>query len=267
MTDLQKHLEASNFEVIEKPAPFPIVKSILGKNVNEDTPTGYKFIMNAETNQILSCKTNDYKLVKNVDLYNAVIMGIEENQGTLAEVQMFSGGRRTMYQFTFPNQSQIIKGDELHPELRIWNSYDGSMAISIIASAFRMICSNGMIMPEVVDKNKNRHLVGNTALNNIPELIQESLIAISQYFQNEILELMQIRNVNSKHVLDVIKWFPTYVVPAMMGYIKRHGGPKSYWDLYNICTWIATHQMPRDKESTIKLEESFLPRIQLMSHE
>ena len=267
MTETQDRLKQSMFNVIEKPAPFPIVKTILGNNVNENKPTGYKFIMNESTNQILSCKTNDYKLVKNEDLYNAVINGIEANQGTLAEVQIFSGGRRTMYQFTFPGMSQLIKGDELHPELRIWNSYDGSMAISIIASAFRMVCSNGMIMPEVVDKNKNRHLVGNEALSDIPALIKESLIAISKYFQNEILDLMKIRSVNSKHVLDIIQWFPTYVVPAMMNYIKRHGGPKSYWDLYNICTWVATHQMPRDKESTIKLEESFLPKIQLMSHE
>ena len=53
-------LEESLFPVIEEPA-------IMGKGFNYNDKTGHKFIIREDTGKVLSCMTNEYKLVTNED--------------------------------------------------------------------------------------------------------------------------------------------------------------------------------------------------------
>ena len=47
---------------------IPAVGRHLDKNVTLLDNTGYKFIVREDNNKVLSCMTNDYKLVKNETL-------------------------------------------------------------------------------------------------------------------------------------------------------------------------------------------------------
>ena len=66
-------IEQTLFPVKEVPAvAFPKVGK-MGDSMNMIEPTGYKFIIREDTNEILSCMTNDYKLVDNKFLIDLLI--------------------------------------------------------------------------------------------------------------------------------------------------------------------------------------------------
>ena len=69
-----------NFPVIEVPA-------LLGNDIV--TNTGHKFIVRKDTGKILSCMTDNYRLVENKLINKKSEKVIKKNGGILKEVQMF----------------------------------------------------------------------------------------------------------------------------------------------------------------------------------
>ena len=78
----------------------------------------------------------------------------------LKEARTFSGGSKSIWTWTFPKtEVEIRKGDFVHPELIIKNSYDGSTSVDIMGGAFRLVCLNGLTIGNVVSRKKNVHKI------------------------------------------------------------------------------------------------------------
>ena len=80
---------------------FPVreVPAQLGNDFVKDT--GYKFIMREDTGQILSCMTDNYKLVKNEFINKKSADVIKKNGGRIKEVQTFGNGARSVVKWEF----------------------------------------------------------------------------------------------------------------------------------------------------------------------
>ena len=154
-------LQNAMFPVKEVPATM-----VNGEGeLNHIGNTGYKFIVREDNNKVLSCMTNDYKLVKNETLLKTAEPLIKANGGKIKEVRVFGDGQKLHTSWSFPNNLvKIGKNDEMTPEIVIGNSYDGTLGVNIIAGAFRLICSNGAVIGVVVSKYKNKHVFGYTLL-------------------------------------------------------------------------------------------------------
>ena len=117
------------------------------------TNTGYKFIRRKDTGQILSCMTDNYKLVKNEFINKKSADVIKKNGGRIKEVQTFGNGARSVVKWEFPKHKVTLsKKDEMTPEIIWQNSYDGTIGLNIIAGAFRLICLNGAVIGVVATK-------------------------------------------------------------------------------------------------------------------
>ena len=137
----QNNLTSSYFPVSEVPAVGIPVK---GKEIDG---TGYKFIVREDTNDILSCVTNSYKLVTNKEIMQKASPVLKKQGAHLEEMRIFGNGARTKYKYRFPDTKvEIATGDFVNPEVIINNSYDGSTEISAMGGAFRLLCSNGMVI-------------------------------------------------------------------------------------------------------------------------
>ena len=55
----------------------------------------------------------------------------------------------------------------MHPEIIIKNSYDGSLQVHILAGAFRLVCSNGLIIGITLGKKNYRHFQNNSNLDKL----------------------------------------------------------------------------------------------------
>tara|TARA_R110000824_G_scaffold192753_2_gene374994 strand:- start:798 stop:1562 length:765 start_codon:yes stop_codon:yes gene_type:complete len=239
---------------------FPVkeMPAMLGLNDN----TGHKFIVREDTEQVLSCMSNEYKLVTNQEVFEKSSEVIKEFEGTLTETKIFGNGARARWRYRFP-QTIKVGEDDMHPEIIMGNSYDGTSQVYMMMGAYRLVCSNGMIIGVTFGKFNNRHSVYNPNVKQLdtvlPDMIRTAITAI----ENDLPELQNIK-LNPSDVGKIVELFPEQSIENLVQYLLTHK-PDTYWDLLNACTWMSTHVLNRKTEATHKLEQNVYKTIKSMS--
>ena len=230
---------------------------------NDLSNTGYKFIVREDTNEVLSCMTNDYKLVENKEIFNIASPIVKEKGGLLTEVKNFGNGARTKYKFTFPDiKVKITKKDVLHPHIDMWNSYDGTHQVNLLSGCFRLICSNGLVIGHMISNYNFRHLIGNDNLtpDNFAQAVQKSIDKTIEIFDKDFPKLIET-TAKSSDKAKFIKMLPEYVSDDVVAKLLSGQKMNTYWDLINVATYLATHIMNRNWESTHKWETKVYPTV------
>jgi len=230
------------------------------------TNTGYKFIVREDTGEVLSCMTDEYKLVTNEELHLAADETLRKCGAIEREVKVLGGGKRTIMRYVIPNVKVKISGkDIVNPEIMFKNSYDGSWEIGIQAGAYRLVCANGMVIGVVLSKKSNKHSVYNPRISELPEIIAETIENTSNIFKEDFA-LMLDTKVDKDHIQSLIEMVPTNVMEPFVQYLMGHK-PSNYWDLINAATWVNTHHMNRNHNSTHTFESRIFPTISKWTHE
>ena len=152
-------LQDTMFPVKEIPIFSDTVTHILGTK-DKTEKTGYKFIVREDTGQILSCMTDSYKTISNNEIINNAAPILKEKGAKLTDVRMFADGARTKWTYRLNDTKvKVAKDDYLNPEITIVNSYDGSSEASAHGGAFRLVCSNGMVIGYALSKEGSRLIV------------------------------------------------------------------------------------------------------------
>ena len=238
-------IESTLFPVKEIPAAYSLDNMV---NAN----TGYKFIVREDTGQVLSCMTDEYKLVPNSQIVKAAEPILKQHKAELREAVSLGDGQRTVWKWSLPNTKfEISKGDEMNAEVIIKNSYDGSLQVHILSGAFRLVCSNGMIIGNVVEKHNYKHNVGNLNLDKLEEVIVGVIEKTEE--EGKQLPLLKDTKLRQSHIIKLIELFPSTMSEFITQYLIANK-PKTYWDLYNVATYINTHRMNRKYNTTHQLE-------------
>ncbi len=237
-------LDDTMFKVHEVPIQIEGVK-------NSDE---YKLIVRDDTSEALSCMTRDYRLVSNEEVLEKSLPRIEERGGVLTECKTFGNGARTNWTFQFKNNPVTLYDDELYPQINIRNSYDGSLSVSVLGGVFRLICSNGAIIGKIFEHHSEKHSIWNKKILNghISDMVENTIDNMEHVFNEEFPVLFNTQ-VNEKHIVKVIERMPSLYNESAVNYFMAHN-PKTYWDLFNMCTWVFTHVANREHESTHKAE-------------
>ena len=247
-------LESTLFPVIEVPAVG--IPTMDGKEIDD---TGYKFIVREDTGKVLSCMTNDYRLVKNQEIISAAEPILKQHNAQLKEAVSFGDGQQTTWRWIIPDvKIEISKGDLISPEIIIKNSYDGSLQVHILSGAFRLVCSNGMIIGNIIEKYNYKHNIGNINLDKLDESIENTIIHARKV--GEEFPMLKDKKLKQKHIVELIKLFPSTMSEFITQYLIANK-PKNYWDLFNVATYINTHKMNRKYNSTHQLESRIYPNI------
>ena len=247
-------LQDAMFPVIEVPAVG------VPENGKEIDSTGYKFIVREDTGDVLSCMSDNYKLVKNETIIKAAEPIINKYKGKLKEVNVFGNVHSTHLSWHFPNHFvKIGKNDEMTPEIVIGNSYNGTVGVNIIAGAFRLICSNGLVIGIVASKYKNKHIQSNVSLDDFDNVISETMDKTKLIFKEEF-PILQGTNFKDRHIINFLKMFPIQA-NEMVTQALIANRPKSFWDLFNVGTNVLSHHMNRSAQSTHGIEGRLYPAI------
>ena len=241
---------------------FPVFESpVIYDTPKGDIDTGYKLILNKDTHNIISCVTDNYKLISNKEVMDVALPILKKKGGTLTEAKSFNEAR-TMWKFRFKDTKvKIDKGDYVNPEVIIKNSYDGSTEVQAMGCAYRLICSNGMIVGYTVNKKSARHVVWNQN-NNIDSIVTNVIESVRKIFDSEF-PLMVNTEINKNDIIRTMKLFPTQAISSFTQHVLKKE-LKTYWDLFNAATWTATHAMKRDYEATHKIESQIFPLMKKM---
>jgi len=252
-------LRDAMFPVKEVPASLQVFNNIHDKT-EYNSNTGYKFIVREDTGEVLSCMTDNYRLVKNETIIKAAEPIINKYKGKIKEVNVFGKGQSTHMSWHFPNHLvKIGKNDEMTPEIVIGNSYNGTVGVNIIAGAFRLICSNGLVIGIVASKYKNKHIQSNVSLDDFDSVISETMDKTKLIFKEEF-PILQGTNFKDKHIINFLKMFPIQA-NEMVTQALIANRPKSFWDLFNVGTNVLSHHMNRNAQSTHGIEGRLYPAI------
>jgi len=247
-----------NTDVLLESTLFPVKeKQALLAGMN----TGHKFIVREDTNEVISCVTDKYKLITNKEVMDIALPIFKDKGGSLMESRTFNNAR-TMWKFRFRDTKvEIQKGDFVNPEVIIRNSYDGSSEVQAMGGAFRLVCLNGMIVGYTIGKKSARHIVWNEN-HGIDGIVTNIINSVRGVFDNDF-PLMIDTTVMKNHVIKIMKLFPNQAISAFTQHLIKEP-PKTYWDLFNAATWTATHAMKRNNEATHKIEAQIFPLIKKM---
>jgi hypothetical protein len=262
MGNFQKSVSLSDTRYPVK--EIPAVYAFNEENVHH-VDTGHKFIVNENTNKVVSCMTDNYQLVSNSDVLDQVEPIMNKSKAVFKEAQMFGdNSARTKWTWFYPNISvKVGKDDVLNPEITVQNSYDGSWELSFLAGAFRILCSNGLTIGTILDAKRNRHSIYNTDLMKIGDMITDTVDKCEDVFVNEFGQLVDTP-LQKRDTAKVIKRLPQQAVEPFVRYIQR-SEMNNYWDLLNAFTWVTSHALNRKHQATNKLEKEIYPLIRNMA--
>ena len=231
-----------------------------------NTNTGHKFIINENTNKVVSCMTDNYKLVSNKQVLEEVQPIMDKSKAVFKEAKMFGDNNaRTKWTWYYPKiEVKVGLGDILNPEITVQNSYDGSWELSFLAGAFRLICSNGLTIGTILDAKRNRHSIYNTDLMKIGDMISDTVNKCEEVFVNEFGQLID-KPLAKRDTASVIKRLPQQAVDPFLRYVQREK-MENYWDLLNAFTWVTSHALNRNHQATNKLEKEIFPLIRKMAN-
>ena len=250
-------IEQTLFPVKEVPAYFKHIAN--NGKLSEELETGHKFIVREDTGKVLSCMTNDYKLVDNKQIIDTATPILKQHKAELKEAVSLGDGQKTVWKWIIPDvKMQVAKDDFMNPEIIIKNSYDGSMQVHILSGAFRLVCSNGMIIGNVIDKHNYRHNVNSLNIDNLDESIERTIIQARKV--SEDFPMLKDKKLRQKHIIELIKLFPSTMSEFITQYLVANK-PKDYWDLFNCATYLTSHRMNRKYNTTHKLESQIYPNV------
>jgi len=248
------------FPVMEIPANFTLSKETNKVSGYLPDNTGWKFIVRKDKGDVISCVTDKYKMVTNQQVIDAASPVLKEIGAVLTEEKSFANGARSTWTWKVPDiKVKIDNKDYVNPTLTLRNSYDGSVQLHILAGAFRLVCSNGLVIGTTISNKVNKHSIYNLNLNKIEESVKDTVDSIQTVFKNDFPTLINTK-ITPKHVHNLIRMFPDFTMDSLTQYILGHN-PITFWDLLNAATWVSTHAMKRDYETTHKLETRIYPSI------
>ncbi len=158
--------------VITKENPFFSVKR--EKLFRKDgTDTGYDSLYRKNDMTQLAVVSRDYQLVRHKDAVHFIRstlneLGIENEKH---KIELASNGSKMFYKLKLPdyrfnptnnggNNTALDgskKKDEFIPTITVTNSYDRTTSFCLKYGAFRLVCSNGMVIGDVVQDVKLLH--------------------------------------------------------------------------------------------------------------
>lgn len=222
-----------------------------------DTPKGKK---------VVNTCSSQYHLVPNKQIIEPLLETLEGyNIDFLVTNRMDS--RFSLDVLLHDIKMDVGKKDPIVPKLRMYNSYDGRLKYQFHMGFFRMICSNGMVVPVegFEDKNvflKMRHtpsLGSYVEKNAIIDMI-ESFKEHSKEFTAPLIELSKskVGNIEErvKEVINNTK-FPTRKIEDVMDRIQVEMGElkspvATDWLIYNGFNYQLNHNSEIKTEAAKK---------------
>ena len=165
MTILPRKGDDTNFE-------FGVGRERLFLKNGRDT--GLDALYREDNGNPLSVVSPKYKFTHHKDANSFVenLLSAQNINYEIGKTAVSVGGNRFFREFRFPsmkfvpgegqgNQTALDGGlkDEYFPTIVVRNSYDRSSSLDFLYGGFRVVCSNGMIVGDIVQRIKIKHII------------------------------------------------------------------------------------------------------------
>ena len=122
-----------------------------------------KALINTANNEVMGVVSEAYRTVANEEIFSVFCAAIEDSginaHDAQVNIKRTANGSRAIVDFTFPNESIQVRGDDSATVLQICalNSFDGSLRYMTKAGGLRMKCLNGQVLGDIVASYSSTH--------------------------------------------------------------------------------------------------------------
>lgn len=217
-----------------------------GKQIDDQ-----RAVVRTDTMQTLGIVSPSYSVIE----HKSVIDSFREagqKYNVKEKITLDHNGARMFYQMTLPKvQMQVAKGDLIQLMMIAKNSYNGWNSLQIIFGAFRLVCSNGLILGTKFMQFNYRH-IGNIGGMRDENNLQNYVDAFENYvnlFNNQkpVIDAMTKKQLHAdKNLFDAEKIkLPKYLLEEAQNSFETEKD-HSVWGYYNALTFAVTHKMKKE---------------------
>lgn len=202
-------------------------------------------VIRTDTNEPLGIVSDYYQLISHKEVLEKSREVLLQEKSIFEEkIDVTQNGSHCVIQYTFPDSKiEIRRGDFVSLQIIIINSYDASTSIRFLMGAFRLVCSNGLVIGKELVYYSQRHTSELDA-----NVMQERFRDVSRYFNERMVPAMnkmsesQLSEKTSNQLFKKYKdkkMFPHWLIDNAEMRYQREG--KTIWNFYNSITYSITH--------------------------
>lgn len=234
---------------------FPVALKPIYLNENK----GYNQIPNkqavvrTDTMDTLGIVSSEYGLVKHASVVDS-FREAGKKYHVSEKISLTNNGAQLFYQMTFPKvQAEVQKGDFIQMMMIVKNSYNSMNSLQVVFGAFRLVCTNGMILGTKFVSFNYKHIgrVGGFNEDNIAETLQ-----LKDKFENYINvfgeQAPMLTAMTKKSVANYSGLFnpkevnlPQYLLSEASQSFENEKD-KSVWGYYNSLTYAISHKLKKN---------------------
>lgn len=229
---------------------FPVGLQNIKTEDNVQIPHRFA-VVRGDTKKPIGIVSDKYALVPHKEVVEGFRKALK-GQETIESIKVSNQGARLYMSIVMPDvKVSIDEGDDVALRLIVENSYDGSKMLQVMFGAYRLVCSNGMVIGKSFVNLSQRHI--GSAIGLKIEVIQEQVSLMTDMFK-KTAPAMQLMNstrlsetysspedyFDSKHL-----HIPSYLSKIANNEYARKDG-ETVWDAYNATTFAITHHMKKD---------------------
>jgi Domain of unknown function (DUF932) len=199
-------------------------------------------VVRTDTMRPIGLVSKKYALLPHADVVDALRQTFK-GQEVQEKIRMTHNGARMHVEITLPNITLKVEGDEIAMRLVVGNSYDASRKVNIAFGAYRVVCSNGMIIGRRLISVSRRH-VGEVTID-VQQIRKQITVFTTQFKATAPL----MRKMATMTLASPKKFFdadtlhiPTYLTKIASEQFKKEEDG-TVWDAYNALTFAITHKM------------------------
>lgn len=213
----------------------------------------YKAIVDRDSGKLFSIVSKDYKLIRHEQAIEEIEDLIYDNEDLgepTVTTSFYNEGGRMCRRYRFQKVAvEIDPGDELHPELHLYNSYDVTWPLIVALGAYRLVCKNGMVVRKTLFRFNKRHVLELERMN-----FKKDVSTVLTRFNSQVKTWREWRTrpisletydkiMNTMEFgKEATEQIESKVNEDFEGFLFRGYPQITAWLFYNILTWYATHK-------------------------
>jgi len=236
---------------------FPVMESKILTEGGVEVPNR-RAIVRGDTNEVVGTVGSNYKVLSHSDALDPIIDRLKEKgQRTFKRILLANNGAKMFASIYFPHKEASVgnSGDKYWPGITVVNSLDGTLRYHLEASIFRLVCTNGMRVPQIIKNLTSVH----SKNKDYTEMV-EGIIGVVDGDQFTNFNKWANKDLGARTSVDLNKLvdyvinnpkvnFPAKYKPLVECEISREleNGPMTVWSLYNAFHSVIEHHLVREK--------------------
>jgi hypothetical protein len=220
-----------------------------------------KAVIRCDTKMPLGIVSSQYQLLKHSDVIESFRSALSDQEHT-EKIQLAKNGAQmfTTYKLSAV-QYEVQKGDMVALQFVVKNSYDGTNALQIMLGAFRLVCTNGMVIGKQFFSYSQKHIgTGDGVVNG--ETIRTKVGSLVKQFEQVVPKLQEMSRYQMVQADDILfspdlfdnNWegmkLPAYIVREAQ-LVYRQDNDHTLWGYYNAFTKVITHNDKKMSPQTV----------------